>query len=276
MLDPDTYDWFRHREPVDRVAHVFHIYEVAKPSRPLDRIVQCGSPISPLDEDALEAGFGEGLDATTVRSTFDCIQGWLYPNVGVPLIVPGAVRDDSWVETRVEGVPLVFSQGVHWSHPALDIYRMSVEPESSVPPLGEMWAAPVTWSPQRILKDGVSVDAPVSTSGPLTLLGYDLDANRTEMTLTTFWRVEGGAGRPLSVMAHLIDPEGVLIEVADGLAVPIEAWQRGDIIVQRHRFESSWGYLKVGVYWLDTMEHWTIGGRDSVGATGVLIPKATE
>ncbi|NMC01479.1 MAG: hypothetical protein GYA30_03790, partial [Chloroflexi bacterium] len=42
---------------------------------------------------------------------------------------------------------------------------------------------------------------------------------------------------------------------------PIDQWQTGDIIVQRHRLPApeSEGYaFRLGGYWLDTMERWAI------------------
>jgi hypothetical protein len=60
--------------------------------------------------------------------------------------------------------------------------------------------------------------------------------------------------------------------VGDGLGVPIEQWQPGDVIVQRHKLmvpkETMPGRygLQIGAYWLDTQERWPT--RDDNGKTG--------
>ena len=200
-LDPDTYDWFRHREPTERVAHVFHVYEVVEPGRPLDRIAQCAAPHPPLDDAALEAGFGAVLGADTVHATFDCTGGWLYPGGDGRLVVPGALRGTPWVERRTAGMRLTFSQDAHWSHPALDIYRSSAF-EAAQPPEGEVILASTGWTPAELLAGGPSIQAPVATSGPLTFLGYGREEDGTAVILATFWRVDEPARRPLSLMAH--------------------------------------------------------------------------
>jgi hypothetical protein len=70
-------------------------------------------------------------------------------------------------------------------------------------------------------------------------------------------------------MAHLLGPDGVPVAVGDGLGVPVEGWQPGDIIVQRHRLsvpeDAPPGEyrLQTGAYWLDTMERWSL--RDEYG-----------
>ena len=61
-------------------------------------------------------------------------------------------------------------------------------------------------------------------------------------------------------MLHLIGPGGTPVVVGDGLGVPLESWQVGDVLVQRHRLtlpqDAPIGdyTLYTGAYWLDTLE----------------------
>jgi hypothetical protein len=80
-------------------------------------------------------------------------------------------------------------------------------------------------------------------------------------------------------MAHLLTAQGALVAVGDGLGVPIEVWQPGDVIVQRHWLalppdgvpETLW--LQTGGYWLDTQERWSIlSAGQPVGDRLVLPP----
>jgi len=96
----------------------------------------------------------------------------------------------------------------------------------------------------------------------------------------TWWRVaDTGEGelRPLSIMAHLVDGDGRAVAVADGLGVPIEGWEAGDVIVQFHEFsvetelegESYW--LQTGVYWLDTLERQEVTGPGQETGDRILL-----
>jgi hypothetical protein len=78
--------------------------------------------------------------------------------------------------------------------------------------------------------------------------------------------------RPFSIMAHLLDAEGTVAGVADGLGAFPPVLAAGDVVVQRHRFpkpaESAGLYLRTGAYWVDTMERWAVQG---VTGDNVLI-----
>jgi hypothetical protein len=126
-----------------------------------------------------------------------------------------------------------------------------------------------------------------SVDGPLSFLGFELDRPQAsrgeELVLSTFWRVEWVPNRPLSLMAHLMGPDGVPVAVGDGLGAPVEGWAAGDTIVQRHRFsvpeDAPPGeyWLQSGAYWLDTTERWLFQDEngtqsDRLPLTAVQIP----
>jgi hypothetical protein len=52
--------------------------------------------------------------------------------------------------------------------------------------------------------------------------------------------------------------------VGDGLGVPVDTWQPGDVIIQRHLLSlapdapSGEYTLYTGAYWLDTLERWPV------------------
>jgi hypothetical protein len=72
-------------------------------------------------------------------------------------------------------------------------------------------------------------------------------------------------------MLHLVGPEGKPRLVADGLGVPIEQWQVGDVVVQRHRLaiplDTPPGnyQLVAGAYWLDTLKRWQVPSSSPPG-----------
>ena len=79
-------------------------------------------------------------------------------------------------------------------------------------------------------------------------------------------------------MLHLIGPGGAPVVVGDGLGVPVEGWQAGDVIVQRHRLAlpsdaPAGDYdLYAGVYWLDTMERWPVQVEGEPDGDRVILP----
>jgi 4-amino-4-deoxy-L-arabinose transferase-like glycosyltransferase len=277
LLDPDTYDAFRHRQPVARVGYVFFIYNV-EPATPAPQwVAQCAAPVPPLDVHQIVVGFGR----TDLRlAAFDCRAGWLYPAGAGWTVLPDEVLDE-WAAERLTGVPLTFHQRRTTDHLALSVYEGRGRPEGASPPGLQVRIAPAEWSPQRVADSGISAIAPVVTDGPLTFLGYDLQpaSSASELEVRTYWRVVEGAARPLSLMAHLVAADGAPVAIADGLAVPIEFWRPDDVIVQRHRFalpeEASDGeyWLRLGGYWLDTMERWRIGDAREADALWVLVAR---
>ena len=70
-------------------------------------------------------------------------------------------------------------------------------------------------------------------------------------------------------MGHMLDAQGELVAVSDGLGLPVEQWQPGDVIIQRHRFQVPLDEsltsvtIWTGAYWLDTMERWSF--QDEAG-----------
>ena len=108
--------------------------------------------------------------------------------------------------------------------------------------------------------------------GGLTFLGHTMGQRPARAGETvevwTYWRVEELPERPLSLMLHLIGPGGAPVVVGDGLGAPVEGWQVGDVIVQRHRLPlppdapAGDSELYAGAYWLDTMERWPVETSD--------------
>jgi hypothetical protein len=80
-------------------------------------------------------------------------------------------------------------------------------------------------------------------------------------------------------MAHLLSPDKTAIAVGDGLGLPTEEWQPGDVIVQRHRLLVPEGTatgdypIQTGVYWLDTTERWPAYSDDGTPSDHILLNK---
>jgi hypothetical protein len=246
--DLNTYAWFRAHEPTARLGHALFVYEVPPSPAPTWTGV-CMHPDTALPNDVIAHNVGIE-DLRILR--FDCEQSWAFPAEG-----PGRYILPSEAET-----PATADLALQARQPdgatAYAVYRVAGAP-----------------TPDHI----ASI---VSENGPLHFLGYQLDSAEVKsgdvVTLQTFWKVERSPDRPLSLMAHVISREGTPIAIGDGLGVPIDRWQPGDTIIQRHPLrippatpEGEY-VVYTGGYWLDSIERW----RWQIEATPVDRLSLTE
>jgi hypothetical protein len=246
--EPDNFNWFHHRGPIARPGVALFVYRVLPSDSSPTWLAQCTVPVAPLTPEAAADGFGRD---DLRMAYFDCTSGWLYPTGGgdpgwFALFRPTALSDDPFIQRQLGRGRLSFEQRRTGALPPFAIYEQ---------PAGKV-------SPPFVPESSIRV-------GTLTFLGHDYPGASpaqpgTSVDIETWWRVEAVPPRPLSIMMHLVGPEGEPVIVGDGLAVPVDQWRPGDIIVQRHRLSippdvPSGEYQPfTGVYWLDTMERWLV------------------
>ncbi|MGC9399128.1 MAG: phospholipid carrier-dependent glycosyltransferase [Anaerolineae bacterium] len=283
LVDPEMYDWFRWREPDAKIANALFYYKVRPEETETHWVAQCVTPTAPLDAEDIAFGFGRD-DLRQI--TFDCTQSWILPQPPGHYALHGALLGDAWaarlhyrppqaessfVTEHLERTDIIYRQRRYGALPAFALYRMTTVPGS--PTQQRVWAAPAG-TPPGALKGVSSQRAPVALDGPLTFLGVYLSESSEALEVETWWRVEEGAvGRPLSIMAHLLDVDGQTLGVADGLGVPPEQWRTGDVVVQRHRFpvqDEPPLILRTGAYWLDDGQRWPV--QNVAGADALFVP----
>ena len=259
LADPDNYEWFRHQTPTARLGHALFVYDVPPRSQDSRWVAQCAAPVAPLSPEVIAEGLGRS-DLRLV--SFDCAQSWLFPSGGQSpgwYVLPRDVLRDRFVERHLTGARLSYEQRTNHESPAFAIYEgasLSVN-------------ASCTAAAQKL-------------DGPLNFLGYIAPTSvrpGSTIEVETCWRVTAQPERPLSLMLHLVSPDGLRL-VADGLGVPVDQWQVGDIIVQRHRLELPSGALKgkyqllAGAYWLDTLQRWPVGvGGDTLILSSLTVER---
>ncbi len=245
--DVNTFAWFRNREPVARLGQALFLYTVSA-REPLTWAAVCTQPAPVLSAEAVRAGLGRP-DLRVIP--VDCAQSWIYPAVGtgpaayiwLPDATPPPYTSLEVAARQSNGEPLY------------SVYRGQID---------DSFFSTAWTTEERVVEE---------IEGPLALLGARVQAthmhpSETVELLWTVWQVQERTDRPLSLMAHMVGPDGAPVAVADGLGVPVQVWQPGDIIVQRHRFTvpadvpSGEYALQIGAYWLDTMERWTIRLED--------------
>jgi len=231
-LDPDTYDWFRHQTPVAKVGHAIFVYRVRPRDQTPTWVAQCeiGEPM--LDSEQIASGFGRN-DLRPLR--FDCSQSWVYPDGMGWYVLPAKVEysHDPFVRERLQDARLAFMQRQTAFGPAVAVYD---------------FAGQVSLASRS--KPVVVLD------GPMNYLGNTVTHTVGKIELETFWQVTAVPTAPLSLMAHLVGADGKVLAVGDGLGVPPEQWQAGDVIVQRHilplpdNLAAGTYRVRTGAYWI--------------------------
>jgi hypothetical protein len=256
LADPEQFDWFRRRAPEAQIGHAMFVYRV-EADRPRDWVAQCTTPATPLEPAHVVEGFGRD---DLRLAYFDCAQSWLYPTGGrapgwFALTRAAQVGDAHWLAAA----RLSYEQKRAGFSPPFRIYEYDGSADYSAG-RGHVLIAPSALP----LSDALAtpaVDLPVTFENGLTLLGFTLEQPVIKpggtVYVETVWRVDSVPDRLLSIMAHALGPDGRAVAVGDGLGVPIESWQPGDVFVQRHTLTvpkdtppgSYW--IQTGVYWLD-------------------------
>ena len=224
--NPDTYDWFRRQEPVARIGHSLFVYDVHSTPATEKWAAVCYAPDGPIDGDGLAAGFGR----TDMRSIFfDCRNSWVYLHDAGPgyYIVPA--HGDRTIASEMllgRATPIYHDRGdpvMSKDVPGFTLYRWDGEPDVSAK------LASLTKPPGGVFDFGVA-----------SLIGYELDGGPFEpgstIFVTTWWHANSPGEVLLSSYSHLMN--GDRLEASgDGLGVPPQMWQPGDVIVQRHTFK---------------------------------------
>ena len=79
------------------------------------------------------------------------------------------------------------------------------------------------------------VSMEVTFDDELIFLGYEPLASGGVLT---YWRVVAPAGEPRSLFFHVVDENGQILAQDDSLGAPAAFWQTGDILLQKHTFDS--------------------------------------
>ena len=245
---PDTYDWFRHREPIARPGQAIFVYDIPRRKPPPGWIAQCTIPVAPLGEADIRAGFG---NEELRQLLFDCTSSWVYPEGGTEpgwYALHSAVREeDAFIRRRLSPLMLSYQQQQAAALPPFQLYQLTTP------------HATPRYTPEKPLHVGA-----LQFLGYQTMLPDELQADKV-LEVHTYWQVQMEApSRPLSIMLHLVDSAGAVVGVGDGLGFPSSSWQAGDIFIQRHPITLPAGIdsgsytANTGVYWLDDLSRWSV------------------
>jgi hypothetical protein len=285
--DPEQYEWFKHHTPLAQPGYGLFVFQVDPHQPPATWIAQCMKPASPLDDELISREFHT---QPLRRVYFDCTQSWVYPEDGQTsgwyALHDQAVQEDSpFLQHHLGQAHLAY---VHHQYdgmaPAFRLYEFRPAMQA-VTYTSTVWIAPAGMNPRQVATERPVVTAPLRLEGPLDFLGYRvLDVRSDAVAVETWWKVTENnvpQTRPISIMGHLVRDDGHPVSIADGLGVPVEVWQVGDVLVQYHRFPLTpdlWGnderesiWLQTGAYWLDTLERQEVTGPGQDTGDRILL-----
>ncbi len=262
--NPDTYDWFRRQKPVARIGHSLFVYKVREMPAMEKWAAVCYAPDGPIDGEGLAAGLGR----TNLRSIyFDCQNAWVYLHDGGPGYYVIPARGNPTIANEMlagRATPIYHDRGnpvMSKDEPGFTLYRWDGEAEVSARMAG------LAKPPGGTFDFGVA-----------WLIGYELSQGPvtpgSTVSITTWWRANSPGEVLLSSYSHLMSGER-LEASGDGLGVPPQMWQRGDVIVQRHTLKlrsdlppGEYG-LHVGLYAVENNKRYSL--RDTGDEHPLLI-----
>lgn len=245
LPDPETYAWFRRRQPVAKVGYSIFIYQVPRAGDTSAVVALSGLPVSAIALDDYQRLFGTNdvrfkwFDASRagVFSTRTDAAQYVLSTVepalaGLPSDLPATLESVGSYATR-DQVPFT-------------AYKASFEADQLAAwVLDGSAAMPVWWSPAITFLPGdpeahaERLALPVDFGGRVELLGYAMPqvsfVPGETWELVTWWRVLHSDGAPLKVFVHLLDGQSKLLGGDDRLDVPVDGWETGDVFYQIHR-----------------------------------------
>jgi hypothetical protein len=213
LFDPDSFGYFRARQPLIRLGHSIYIYEVPPDAAPAGWLAQCAD--EPLETDERLSALS-GIENPRVIY-FVCENSLPIPEGSGWILLPEEISpvaelgEPTFLARFPDGKPRYSAWWVKGGPPP---------PDSRV--------------------DFPLVSLPLPVADHLDLLGYQISANQLGpgdvLTLTAWWRVRKPPPPPVSIFAHILTPDGFLVQAGDALGVAAEEWQSGMIIIQQHSF----------------------------------------
>jgi hypothetical protein len=288
LADPETYAWFRAREPIDKVGYSIFVYDVPKHGEGSAAVGLSGlvpAEIRPEDYARMGTNDVRVLWYDVGRAlAFPAGEGRSYAFVAdgaeVHPMLAGLWSPAASASLRTrEGRPLVL-----FTDPLrdLDAYLERITPGSPA------WYLPAgPFAPGDPEERGERLALPVQFGEPLELLGYEMDRSSLRpgerLSVVTYWQVRARPAADLRLFVHLLGEDGSYRGGEDRLDVWYEAWMPGDRFAQVQEVALdpavAAGELQVEIGWYDpqTMQRLAVV-RDgaAIGDRVLLRPLSVE
>ena len=280
--DPETYAWFRGRDPIEKIGYSIFIYDVPHHGQGKVTVILSGLiPADILLEDYARFGTNDvrflwsDLDRSIVYPREGERVFWLVTGDTVPH--PAISHPPEWKAleptTTRNGRMLRWFEGTGGG---LSDHTSALAVDASVWHLTAAHFAP--GDPQN---HGERLEYPVHFGDSLDLLAYEMDASSLTagetLTLVTYWQVRAPAEAPQRLFVHLLDADSTYMGGEDRFDVWFDNWLPGDqfVQVQQVRLEAgvAEGEIQVEIGWYDpeTMQRLPVIRDDTVIADRVLL-----
>lgn len=268
LSDPDTFAWFRQRQPLVKIGYAIFIYEVPCVSSKQAVVSLSGMQARDIAPQDYRALFGTN---DVQFKWFNAGRAFVFPAragsltylTAGPTIEGPPVRDGAWMSlwqpSNTEN--LTTRQGVSYTAttamlPVVPVADVVLAQHASTP---LWWSPAITFLPGDPAAHAEQLVLPVQFGDRVELLGYTTSGDWIERgsvwQLVTWWRVLRTDPAPLKVFAHLLDSKSDLVEGEDRLDVPTEGWQAGDVFYQVHRLvagdDTLSGTYQIELGWYD-------------------------
>jgi hypothetical protein len=275
----DVFERFRGQEPVARVGHSIHIYQIGEqmPSVGSTCISQLRFKDLSLQTEAVSLGRGPGA-----VKWFNLESSYILPAEGDAAYVlpePPLPFAPAWqgaflaraeiAHTQTEGERTPSGRAL----PGATVYHLNRRSADDLREtmLATILDAPKGWSPSLSFGSDAAthaIDGPAHFDHGLEFVGYLLASGETLrpgeiLELITVWRSLGEMppeASDLRVFVHLLDDQSLLWGGEDRLDLHPPTWEAGDLLVQYHRVPLAAGarpgvhQVEIGLYAAITME----------------------
>ncbi|MBN1583158.1 MAG: glycosyltransferase family 39 protein [Anaerolineae bacterium] len=290
LSDPDTFAWFRQRQPLAKIGYAIFIYEVPRASA--HRVVVSLSGLRA--KDIVSQDYHALFRTNDVQfKWFRADRAFVFPTqpaslyylISGPEIEGPPLQDGAWTLLwRPSDVQdLITRHNIPYTAtsvtlPAVQVADVVLAQHESTP---LWWSSAVTFLPGDPAAHAERLVLPVQFGDRVELLGYVTDGDWSERgtawQLVTWWRVARTDPAPLKVFVHLIDNKSTLVGGDDRLDVATDGWQSGDVFYQVHRLavgdDVIPGVYQVELGWYDarTIQRLDVYVDDFAVADRVLL-----
>ena len=216
-IEPDLFDWFRGKRPIDRAGYSMLVFDVESSSDG-SWIAHCFDPEPLINQPLAEILVGK---ESLRHLFFDCRNSWVIPEDGrLPgwYILPADVTTEFLDGLFPGSFKVVYFNQNSPTYPPYAIYYWDGMDSASARILEEAIAPEF---------DDQQLDPPIRAGELAELLGGVQESGRW----ASIWQALGSTDLPLSVKIHLLSssPEPL---VGDGLGFSPVQWSPGDIFFQ--------------------------------------------
>jgi hypothetical protein len=238
VADPDTYAWFREREPMGKIGYSIFLYEVpARGTGPVT-LVLSGAHLGEIrPEDYATLGTNDvrvlWFDAQrSIVAPGDDGQMSLLLDDGVtvhPALAPFWPMGEGQPLLARDGHAMRLYEGNPRQALASHVARLALD--------APVWHLPaVQFAPGDPANHGEQLSYPVQFGDRLEMLAYEMDMAVLRpgetLTVVTYWRVRSPNSGLLKLFVHLLDAEGNYVTGEDRLDVWQDNWLVGDVFAQ--------------------------------------------